>query len=381
MPATVLMALMGLEIGGVETHAVVLARHLKEMGFNVAMVSSGGIYEDTIARYGIRHYQAPLDNSKPASIYSSVAAIRSIIAAEDVALIHAHARIPAFVSDLARRLTGIRFVTTAHAMFAAGLHLRFMSRWGEKTIVISSDIKEHLINKFRVAEKNIILIPNGIDIEAFNPDLPVGDIENELRCVPDDKLIVYVSRLDSTLAPLAENLIEACARLYVEFPDIRLVIVGEGKNFYDVASKAGEANVRTGTELVRLLGARKDVNRIMVAGDLVVGVSRVALEAMACARNVLLAGGEGYGGLINEGSLPLFKNDNFTGRQFKKKATVQNLEDAVRRFLLLPPDDRGKRGLSLRKFIVEEYSSVKMAADTAKVYEAVLKKAKSKEKE
>ena len=30
---TVLLALMGLDIGGAETHAVVLARHLQEMGY------------------------------------------------------------------------------------------------------------------------------------------------------------------------------------------------------------------------------------------------------------------------------------------------------------------------------------------------------------
>lgn len=47
----------------------------------------------------------------------------------------------------------------------------------------------------------------------------------------------------------------------------------------------------------------------------------------------------------------------------------------------MPPDAREKRGLSLRKFIVEEYSSVKMAAETARVYEAVLAKGKAKAKE
>ncbi|NLK52017.1 MAG: glycosyltransferase family 4 protein, partial [Syntrophomonadaceae bacterium] len=54
MPATILIALMGLEIGGAETHAVVLSRHLQEMGYKVVMASSGGRYEAEIASYGIR---------------------------------------------------------------------------------------------------------------------------------------------------------------------------------------------------------------------------------------------------------------------------------------------------------------------------------------
>jgi len=369
---TVLLTLMGLEIGGAETHAVVLARHLKEMGYQVLMASGGGIYEETIARYGIKHFKVPLDNSRPLSIIRAVAAIRSIIVSENVALVHAHARIPAFVSCLAGRFAGVHMITTAHAMFATSLHLRFLSAWGEKTIVVSPDVKEHMIRYFGVAESDIILIPNGIDVEMFNPALPVDDLAGELKGGSTETLIVYVSRLDNMLAPVAINLIEACTRIYNEFPSIGLIIVGEGKCFGEVAAGAKEANARAGTELVRLLGARTDVNRIMAAGDLVVGVSRVALEAMASGRNVILAGGEGFGGLISEGSLELFKNDNFTGRQFKKKATAQNIEDSIREFLRLPPESRKQREIYLRKYIVENYSSIKMARETARVYEKVL---------
>lgn len=371
-PVTVLMTLMGLEIGGAETHAVVLARHLKEMGYNVVMASSGGVYEKTIARYGVKHYKVPLDNSKLLSIYRSLVAVRSIIAAEGVALLHAHARIPAFVSDLAGRLAGVHFITTAHAMFSTNFRFRYLSRWGEKTIAVSSDIKEHLIKNFGVPEQNIFLIPNGIDIEAFNPDVPVGDFMRELHLDSPGNLVVYVSRLDGALAPVAINLMKACARVYSEYPSLRLLVVGDGKHINEVAAGAKEVNAQAGTELVRLLGARTDVNRIMAAGDLVVGVSRVALEAMACARNVILAGGEGCGGLIREDSLPLFESDNFTGRRFNKEATVQNLERSLRKFLLLSPGQKKQFGMALRKYIIKNYSSVKMAGETAEVYEKVL---------
>jgi len=373
-PVTVLITLMSLEIGGAETHAVVLARHLKEMGYRVIMASSGGVFEKTIAGSGIRHYRLPLDNSRLHSLYRSVAAIKSIIAAENVALVHAHARIPAFVSDLARRLTGIHMVTTAHAMFTAGFPLRYFSMWGEKTIAVSSDVKEHMIKYFGLAEADIVLIPNGIDVEAFNPALPVGKIAGELKGGSDKKLIVYVSRLDELLAPVAVNLIEACGRLYGEFPFISLLIVGDGKRAGEVADRAKDVNAGKGVELVRLLGARTDVNLIMAAADLIVGVSRVALEAMASGKNVILAGGEGYGGLIQEGSLPLFINDNFTGRQFNNKATVQDFENNVREFLQLPPEAQKRMGSLLREFIVENYSSARMARETAKVYEKVLNK-------
>lgn len=371
-PVTVLLTLMGLEIGGAETHVVVLAGHLKELGYRVLIASSGGAYEETVARQGIRHYRLPLDNSRLSSVFHSVAAIRSIIKSENVDLIHAHARIPAFVSDLARRFTGVPMITTAHAMFAAGFNLRHLSRWGKKTIVISSDIKEYMIKRFGVPESNIILIHNGINLEIFNPALPVEDLRRELKGEQHLTLIIYISRLDHLLAPVAINLMEACGQLYDEFPSMRLIIVGDGQCAGAVANRAEVVNAGTGAELVRLLGARTDVNRIMAAGDLIVGVSRVALEAMASGRNIILAGGEGYGGLVSEGRLALFEKDNFTGRQFKNQATVANLGDAVREFLFLPLESRQQMEILLRKYIVEHYSSIKMAKDTARVYQEVL---------
>lgn len=370
-PVTVLITLMSLEIGGAETHAVVLARHLKELGYRVIMASAGGVFEKTIAGYGIKHYRLPLDNSRFHSLYRSVVGIRSIIKSESVNLVHAHARIPAFVSDLASRLTGIHMITTAHAMFTTGFFLRYLSRWGEKTIVVSSDIKEHMIKFFGLAESNIILIPNGIDIENFDPALPVGGFA-DLKGGSDKTLIFYVSRLDDLLAPVVINLIKACDRLYDEFPFIRLLIAGDGKCAWKVADRARVVNARTGADLIRLLGARTDINKIMATADLIVGVSRVALEAMASGRNVILAGGEGYGGLIQEGCLPLFVNDNFTGRQFNNKATVQDFENTIREFLCLPVESKRHMSLLLREFIVENYSSARMAKETAGVYEKVL---------
>lgn len=371
-PVTVLMTLMSLEIGGAETHAVVLARHLKENGYRVLMASNGGAFEEIIAAYGIEHYRLPLDNYGLRSLYRSLTALKSIIRAENVALVHAHARIPAFVSDLASRLTGVHLVTTAHAMFSAGFPLNHISRWGEKTIAISHDVREHLLQAFGLPEANIVLIPNGIDLEVFRPDLPTNEVLDELGLNSDQILIAYVSRLDEWLAPVAVNLMEACGKLYAEFPSLRLLIAGDGNQAGVVAERALALNAAMGRDFIHVLGARTDVNRIMAAVDLVVGVSRVALEAMACGKNVLLAGGEGYGGLVQEGSLHLFSKDNFTGRQFHNQAAVQNFVQTLQEFLLLPAERKKNIGLLLREFIAEHHSSKHMAKETAKVYHRVL---------
>ena len=55
----ILMALMGLEIGGAETHVVELSKELKKQGYDIIVASNGGVYEKELAEAGIRHYHVP----------------------------------------------------------------------------------------------------------------------------------------------------------------------------------------------------------------------------------------------------------------------------------------------------------------------------------
>ena len=53
----VLIALSGLSIGGVETHALLLAKELKNEGNEVTLLSSGGVLQ---ARCDLPHVCAPM---------------------------------------------------------------------------------------------------------------------------------------------------------------------------------------------------------------------------------------------------------------------------------------------------------------------------------
>lgn len=366
-PATILLALMKLDIGGAETHAVVLARHLTELGYRVIMASAGGCFEAEVARYGVKHYRVPLHQPNISCLWRSIWALRRIVHAEKIDLIHAHARIPAFVAALMSRPKNVRFITTAHFNFDYRYGLKYISRWGERTIAVSEDIKEHLVKYFRVPAEKIVVIPNGIDVEIFTP--PENENTGKERGAIE---ILLVSRLDGPLADVALNLIAACEQIYDLWPQIRLSIVGDGNRRPEVERLVHEFNARKGRPVAAALGARTDVNKIMAKSDLVVGVSRVALEAMACARPVLLAGPQGFGGLLDRQKLALFQKDNFTARESGKKTTAAVLAGSLKEFLQLPEQWRTETGKFFRQFVVEKYSSLGMAKKTAQVYSQVL---------
>ena len=75
----ILMATMGLDIGGAETHIVELAKELKGRGHDVAIVSNGGVYVPEITAAGIRHYLAPLHQRSLSSMVRAARILRQVI--------------------------------------------------------------------------------------------------------------------------------------------------------------------------------------------------------------------------------------------------------------------------------------------------------------
>lgn len=372
--ATVLLTLMKLDIGGAETHVVDLARHLTGLGYRALVASNGGCYVEKLAAHGVPHYQIPLHDRKPDLLWRSIRAMRRIVREEQVNLIHAHARIPAFVAAIMGRPKQVRFVTTAHYNFKG---LRYLSPWGEKTIAVSEDIRAYLIDYFRVAPERIAVIPNGVDTDLFSPGPPTaaaGDPGAEsLEPAPPARTarIAMVSRLDGNLAGVAADLISACGQVYDRWP-LQLEIAGDGDNLGAVSARAAALNELLGKKVVSVLGARTDINRILAGSDLVVGVSRVAMEAMSCAKPVILAGPQGFGGLLAPDRADRFKEDNFTARLQNTAVTAAGLAAALEEFFSKPTGWRRSTGQFLRQLVISEYSSLRMAERVAGIYEEVL---------
>ena len=73
------MTLMGMEIGGAETHVLELSKTLKMLGVDVHVVSNGGVYVKELEECGIKHYQVPLHNKQMINVFSSYHALKRII--------------------------------------------------------------------------------------------------------------------------------------------------------------------------------------------------------------------------------------------------------------------------------------------------------------
>ena len=365
----ILMATMGMDIGGAETHIVELSKELTHQGHQVVIVSNGGVYVPEVEAAGIRHYEAPLNRRSFSSMHQAQAVLRRVIQAEKPDVVHAHARIPAFLCGRLQKSLGFAFVTSCHGVYQVSGVLRLLSNWGERTLAVSDDIRDYLVEQYHIPPEHITLTINGIDTEKFSPGISGRPIRRELA-LGDGPVIAHVSRLDRETVTAARQLVDIAPALAQEYPGLSILIVGGGTAFDELKAQAETANQAIGRTCLVLTGPRTDVNELVAAGDLFVGVSRAALEAMAAGKPVILSGAQGHTGLFTPDLLDKAVDTNFCCRT-DPVATQEQLRNDVRTALALSPGKKEELGEYGRSVVQKLYSVHRMAADCLSVYDQV----------
>lgn len=366
----ILMATMGLDIGGAETHIVELAKELKHQGHDIVVVSNGGVYVPEITAAGIRHYQAPMHRRNMGDMLQARRILRDILIKEKPDLVHAHARIPAFLCGSLQKQLKFPFVTTAHWVFDASGMLRYLTNWGQRTIAVSEDIKSYLIREYGLPAEHISVTINGIDTEKFSPAVSGARVIQEFHLDPQQPILSYVSRMDADRAMVARQLIQIAPELSQAVPGIQLLIAGGGNVFAELHALAQQVNTQLGRHCVTMTGPRTDINEIVAAGQVFVGVSRAALEAMSAGKPVIVAGNEGYHGLFGPDKLAEAQAGNFCCRGLPLSTPETLLADVSAAFAL-SPQQREEAGAYGRQVIFDYYSVRRMAQDCLRVYDQV----------
>ncbi len=315
----ILMTLMGLEIGGAETHVIELCKELAARGVNLTVASNGGVYVAELEKAGIPHVRLPLHTKTPASMARALAGLRALIEREKFDIVHAHARIPGFLCGLLaagplKTRHRFRFITTTHGVFKVGPILTRMTNWGDYSVAVSHDIKQYLIDNYAIPADRIAVTINGIDTARFSAATDASAVKAELGLADGKFRVIYVSRIDTEAALPGFLLCDGAAELAARIPELEILIVGGGTAFEELKARARAVNAAIGREVIRLTGARTDVANLIAASDVFVGVSRAALEAMSEEKPVVLAGAQGYIGVLTPENTDLARSTNFCCR-------------------------------------------------------------------
>ncbi len=266
----ILQILPELNVGGVETGTVDLAKYLTTKGYKAIVVSNGGALVEELTKAGIKHYQLPVHKKNIFTAIGCIKKLIEIIKAEQVDIVHARSRVPGWIAYFATRQTEAHLVTTCHGYYSQGFFSSVMG-FGKRVIAISQVIARHMVHDFKVPLENIRVIARSVDTARFSLPRPVKNPN-------DPKIIVNVGRL--TTLKGHPYFLRAMAHLAKMEPNIKVQIIGDAP-----ASKAGykEELMMTAKKLglefkVEFLGNRRDVPQLLANADCLV-LSTITQEA------------------------------------------------------------------------------------------------------
>ncbi len=230
------------------------------------------------------------------------------------------------------------------------LHRR-LYRYVTKAIAISTAIKNNMLQTTPLSEDRILLIPNGVDTQKFDPDFVSGKtVREEFKIRQDEILIGMMARFSPGKGH--EEFIKAASDLNNEFSNIRFIIIGEASRGEDeyadrIKEYAGELKLNN----LIFTGYRSDVPELMAALDIFVFPSHAEafgialIEAMAMQKPTVCSASEGVLDIALDGQ---------TSFLFEK----QNAEDLAAKIksLIVDPAKRREFSLAARQRVLQNFN-------------------------
>lgn len=171
---TVLQVIPDLNSGGAERTTVDVARAIVDAGGTALVVSQGGQMVAELEASGAEHIVMPVKSKNPLTILRNAGALKDLITARQVDIVHARSRAPAWSALRAARAARVPFVTTYHGTYKQSNALKsfynsVMAR-GDAVIANSRFIADLISARHPFAQKRITVIPRGSDLKGLARD-------------------------------------------------------------------------------------------------------------------------------------------------------------------------------------------------------------------
>lgn len=301
--------------GGVERGTVELSRELVKRGYESIVISAGGKLQEQIEKEGGKHIVFDVCSKNPFTAPGRIIKLRKLFQELKPDILHARSRVPAWLSYLANKRSGIPFVTTVHGFNSVSPYSAIMTK-GDHVICVSQAIKSYIQAHYDTPDEKITVIPRGIDLEKFNPqNIDKKFIENFKKeyHLDDKRIISTVGRI--TQLKDHQTFIRSISLLKKDYPNIIGLIVGgirEDKQDYFHTLEALVKKLDISDNII-FTGSQNQVSEIYALSDVVVSSSkkpesfgRSVAEALALNTPVVATDHGGVLDIIAEGENGFF---------------------------------------------------------------------------
>jgi glycosyltransferase involved in cell wall biosynthesis len=220
-------------------------------------------------------------------------------------------------------------------------------------VSVCSEDETFLRNRFFLPGKKLLTVENGIDLASFLA-VPFREPRREV-----------VFGFAGRMAPEKNHrvLIDAFARLYQRYPDVRLRLLGSGNLEPDLKEQVHNLGL---TEVVEFCGFGHDVPRFLEGLDIYVLPSDFEahplslLEAIASGLPVVAT---------TVGGVPKIVRQTDSG-WLSRPGNAEALRDAMESAMNAP--ERWERPKQAKRLVAEHYSCERMSRDYERLYQELL---------
>lgn len=277
----ILQILPELNVGGVETGTLDLARYLVKLGHKAVVVSNAGELVRELESSGAIHYQLPVHKKSLFTMVRMIPKLVEIIQKEQIDIVHARSRVPAWIAYFASRKTNRVFITTCHGYYKKH-SFSYVMGWARRVIVLSNVIARHMIDDFGVPHERLRLIPRSVDLDKFRYVSPDKKRKEEFNVGIIGRLTPIKGHLD---------FVKAMAQVARVIPRLKIWIIGDAPASKEAYKEQVQVLVkRLGLwHCTQFLGNQRDIPAVLAHLDLLVlatttheAFGRVIIEAQAC---------------------------------------------------------------------------------------------------
>lgn len=377
----VLQVIPKLGYGGAETGCYDIAHYLPENDCGSYIVTSGGELLKFIDKKKVKIIKLPVHSKNPLIIFINFLALIGVILINNISIVHARSRAPAWSCLLAAKITGRKFVTTFHGTYNFNSKIKkfYNSVMVRSDLIIAgsnfifSHIKENY-TKYFDAKKKLLVIFRGINVDYFDPTTKLDSDEKKLlkkwQIEKDKKIILLPGRLTGWKGQ--EVFIEAVNLVNIElgYEAFYAVILGsdQGRDLYKKKLIRLTEQHRLNNQ-VKFIDHCNDMALAYKISDIVISASiepeafgRVAVEAQSMEKPILASDiGGSNETIIDEKTGFLFEFNNAKSLS-KKILKVLSMDEASLQSI-------GKEG---RKNIIQKFNVEKMCFSTYSEYKRIL---------
>ena len=283
--------------GGAEEHILTLLRGLDRKYFHFHLVCPAECAEKLRPDLPADVELLPLCLSKPRHIGAALR-LAQILRERRVDILHSHQFYASLFASPIGWLCRVPVVIETphlreawrHGPLKGGFAVdHFIGRFVDHYIAVSQANARYLVELKGLPKEKIVVIHNGCDLARFTPGRPAPpDLRGRLGFHKADPVLLVVGRLEPQKGH--HILLKTLPAIRREFPQVRLVCLGEGSLRPDLEREASTLGLE---ESVRFVGHQSNVADWLALADIAVlpslfeGLPLVAIESLAAGKPVV----------------------------------------------------------------------------------------------